>query len=223
MFSITGWERAVYECGGNLYVSICSATDSGGNDCVIYRTAYHCAINSTKSPPRPPHQVAMRSRDAKNPDCLGAPAFRRLGSPAFRRLADGPVERALPCSQSASADAAAWASAEEGMVFCSLFWHNPQSYGAGDVAIAAAGGGKGCLYDLVKTSAQSFDLKLVFYGDQNAGSVPARLTKSGWWVPTSPPAMHVLSSGIASVAVPAAMIALAAAWWLRRAGGLSNR
>lgn len=135
-FTITGWERQVFviPSTGHRYVQICTAVDGGGNLAAVYRTAYACGLDTGKTPPRPAHQLAMRSVDAKNPEGIGLPTF-------VPHDGGGPGE-ALPYTQPAAEDRRQFAAAADGAVFASLFWHNPQSmHGDGGPAPVAAAAG----------------------------------------------------------------------------------
>ncbi|CAE8587601.1 unnamed protein product [Polarella glacialis] len=153
-FTIIGWERRAFSIGEHYYIQICTASDAGGNLAVVYRTAYECGLDESKTPPRPAHQVALRSKEPTWPwtSCL---------------CAGGDYGRV-------------------NHTFCSLFWHNPQSYCPGREedarpSIAEESGGKGCLYDLVKTGAGQFELTLVHLGNQDTPEVQDLLTKQNWW------------------------------------------
>ena len=174
-FRIVDWNRAVYAIGEKKYISICTVVDGGGNSAVVYRTGYNCGLDLSKDPPRPAHQLAVRSVDVKNPEGLGGPTF------VLQPDAD---ETALDFTQPVEVDQNLWRewSPQDG-VFSSLFWHNPHSYSGGTAEIAEAAGGKGCLYDLHKLNEVEFELRLVFAGDQNAPEVDQMLTKGGWWKP----------------------------------------
>ncbi|CAE8582870.1 unnamed protein product [Polarella glacialis] len=175
-FTIIGWERRAFSIGEHYYIQICTASDAGGNLAVVYRTAYECGLDESKTPPRPAHQVALRSKDERNPHGLGLPVFAPVETMA---------ESTFSWTQPAAKDKEQWESAQVNHTFCSLFWHNPQSYCPGREdprpSIAEESGGKGCLYDLVKTGAGQFELTLVHLGNQDTPEVQDLLTKQNWW------------------------------------------
>jgi hypothetical protein len=178
----------MYRIGDKKYISVCTVTaqDGGGlaTSATIYRTAYRCGRDDSKTPPRPPHQLAMRSVDRKNPEGLGPPAFTEIEQAAESEAeaAQAALADTRGTTQPVADDIRVWDdTATDGAVFTTLFWHNPQSY-TGEVAVpvAEAAGGKGCFYDVIKRGPDTFELGLHHDGNQNSASVSP--VKAGWWV-----------------------------------------